>query len=496
MDLLPSVTADNAGYYAGLLASSFMVGRSISSFKWGTWADCYGRLPVLITSLFLSSIFSILFGMSHTFTAAMVFRCLLGLSNGIIGTSKTLVSELAKGNESLETKGMALVIGMRGWGFLISPALGGLLAEVVKQYPDNAFVQRHSVVLSRWPFLLPNIVGALFCFLSILAVKLCVKETLPKRRHYYPSMRSSMAWFRTRVSHLSGIPEDERRSFTDSTSLTWYTWSFGTTDSEDTPGESQSQHLVLAEDDTTSQHQPTMAFIWARPDTRRHLIVYWLYSFVIISVDEAFPLYCISIQAGLGLQEAAIGKILSLSGILFVALQYCCYTGLVHVVGIYGSLLVGTLVTIPTIVLIPASLLFQTSLRELNSSLLVFLSINMAVFRIFANIFFSSITIATNRTCSSHERASMNGLSMLGASIGKALGPALAGVFCALNFGNRTGGLIVFGVLSIMALLVAILVATTLEPMSSNQEEEDDDEDEDVDETGEPVKKTNGEYSS
>jgi len=41
--LNPSLTKSSAGYYAGLVASSFMFGRTISSYQWGKWSDVYGR---------------------------------------------------------------------------------------------------------------------------------------------------------------------------------------------------------------------------------------------------------------------------------------------------------------------------------------------------------------------------------------------------------------------------------------------------------------------
>lgn len=114
----------------------------------------------------------VMFGMSQTFLGAIISRCLLGLSNGVVGTTKTVVSELAQGNEWLEMRGMALVTGMRGWGFHVSPALGGSLAEVTKQYPNAPWVQRHEGFLSEFPFLLPYIVGAvaIHCGSELLSI--------------------------------------------------------------------------------------------------------------------------------------------------------------------------------------------------------------------------------------------------------------------------------------------------------------------------------------
>ena len=103
--LLPGVTTETAGTYSGVLASSFMAGRTLSAYPWGRLADRYGRNFVMISSLTLSALLSLLFGMSRSFTAALFYRFMLGLTNGLVGTVKTVVSEIAP-SEDVETKMM------------------------------------------------------------------------------------------------------------------------------------------------------------------------------------------------------------------------------------------------------------------------------------------------------------------------------------------------------------------------------------------------------
>jgi MFS family permease len=68
--LIPSANEENAGSYAGLLASSFLLGRALSSYGWGKVADSYGRVFVLQASLIMSCVFTLLFGLSQTFLLA------------------------------------------------------------------------------------------------------------------------------------------------------------------------------------------------------------------------------------------------------------------------------------------------------------------------------------------------------------------------------------------------------------------------------------------
>jgi predicted MFS family arabinose efflux permease len=108
IDLIPEVNEENAGSYAGMIASSFMIGRALSSYGWGKVADIYGRKFVLFASLGLSCFFSLLFGMTPTFGLALLWRFMLGLGNGLMGTVKTTISEIAHGNQELETRGMGI----------------------------------------------------------------------------------------------------------------------------------------------------------------------------------------------------------------------------------------------------------------------------------------------------------------------------------------------------------------------------------------------------
>lgn len=112
--LIPGVTEETAGPYAGMIASSFMVGRALSSYPWGKLADRYGRRFVLIVSLINAAIFSFAFGLSTSLPLAMLFRFLMGFGNGTMLVARTSITELARGDKELEKKGMGLVMSMVG----------------------------------------------------------------------------------------------------------------------------------------------------------------------------------------------------------------------------------------------------------------------------------------------------------------------------------------------------------------------------------------------
>jgi hypothetical protein len=49
-----------------------------------------------------------------------------GLLNGTMIVARTAISELARGDKELESKGVGIIMSMVGYGMLMSPAIGGL----------------------------------------------------------------------------------------------------------------------------------------------------------------------------------------------------------------------------------------------------------------------------------------------------------------------------------------------------------------------------------
>ena len=66
---------------------------------------------------------------------------------------------------------------------------------------------------------------------------------------------------------------------------------------------------------------PTTLTLLKDTDTRNHLLVYCIGCFVICFHMEAFPLFCLSHNAGLGVSERTIGRIMLASGITHALLQ-------------------------------------------------------------------------------------------------------------------------------------------------------------------------------
>ncbi|GAX17178.1 hypothetical protein FisN_10Lh025 [Fistulifera solaris] len=451
IELIDGINSETCGKYAGFIAASFMAGRTFTSLPWGMVADRYGRVFVLLSSLLLSAVFSLGFGTSRQFTWALFFRFSLGLSNGIVATLKTIVSEICRGNEKAETDMMSLVIGMWGLGFLVSPVVSGILAEPQKQYASVQWIRHGWLgwILKTYPFLLPNLLGAVLCLMAALLVYLFVVETLPTSRLRDPRLllqdaTQLLCRCCKRSTRYQAVPVLK---------------------------EHDSDVGVFVEASTPAKEaeasKPTsMKDLWTRRVTRVSLCIYWVYSFAGLTVDELFPLFCMSQVAGFGLSEKGIGEILALVGLIFISCQYVLYSTIYDRFGLLGALRMGALVSSPALLLLPLAVLMNHGAETgtLKWTTYFFLAIMMAQYRIFGFVFFTSITVLTNRSVPSEQRATMNGLSMLGGSAAKALGPVFAGFLASqsVEWMGNSASILMYGVVGMIGILVALSTYTML----------------------------------
>jgi len=474
MKLVPSVNEENAGRYAGFIGASFMAGRMFTSFLWGKVADRFGRKIVLKVSLLLSLIFSVLFGLAPTMSVALGARFILGLSNSLLGVVQTLIIELSEGDKNAETRGNSIVMGAWGYGLLLNPALGGYLSDPIKQYPDSDFVMWLDSVLnlSEFPFLLPNLVGAFFCLVSYILVNTFLDETLTSDRLVKFSWRNCVSLATKEKARKDsdaaeggkadagrdkdGLPRWESESSTDTTK----------SNSNSKPVDAQ---VSPTKEQNEKKETATIKSLMSRPATRKHLILYWVFNFLLLSIDETFPLYCMSKGSGLGVVEKMIGNLLSGAGFFYLILQFFLLTSLVSRFGLYGTMRVGSAFSIPMVALVPLTLITNRGGEEgtLTWQTMAFVSIVYAILRACASITIATINMTTNRTVPSHQRASLNGLATMGGSVVKAAGPIFAGFFFSESVQYITppfGSVFVWSTISCMGIgfLIQTMMLTDL----------------------------------
>lgn len=509
LNLVEGTNEENIGLYAGIISASFAVGRACTSCAWGAWADIYGRKAVLYLSLWFSCLFALLFGTATSFWHAVIFRFLLGLCNGILRTAKTTVYELAGGSHKLETRGINAVMEMWGWGFLLFPALSGALSDPLRQYPTNIALGKFKDLLGMYPFLLPNIIGAIMCIISAACVSIFVIEPISssERRSYTNIPYDLFQWWVNALQRFLSSKKQESKEqcylYEEAEFLPNYTSvkissndeSFETVISRDiqdttmTYSESCSflaaaensesietdRPLISAKDETT---QSSLLTLWSNKCIRRNLIIYWVSSFVSISLETIFPLFCMSHAVGLGLMENSIGSILSFSGFIFVICQSFIFPAIIRKCGLCTSIRIVTMLLIPVVILIPLSLTLNNGMVKgtINHRTFVFLGVIMAANRVLGNILFSGVLLALNRIVPAHHRRTLNNMSLLGGSCVKSIAPICAGIFVALMLPSssiplhmRVGA--IFSTLGALQLTLAFLAMQYLRDMELEMHE-------------------------
>jgi len=151
-------------------------------------------------------------------------------------------------------------------------------------------------------------------------------------------------------------------------------------------------------------------------------------------------------KGGLGMNEISIGIVSTISGLLFIIGQYTTYIFLLKTIGFMKSLRYGALFCILPIILIPFSLYFPKTKNNgavgidddndndgtMNWYQLLYLGLIKGFCSIMGSVFSSCATIGANRSIvHPSQRAYMNGVSSMGSSIGRGLGPIFAGVLIA-----------------------------------------------------------------
>ena len=153
--------------------------------------------------------------------------------------------------------------GMRSWGFLISPAIGGFLADPLKQYPKSSLVHTFESFLSTYPFSLPNIFGSLLCLGSMFATIMYVEETLPADK-----LRS-----------MRHVPQDIQK----------YLFQFSQPYCRSEKSSTHTQNELTYGTERNEVHAPNpIITFWSNRKTRALFIIYWINSFIVAGIDEVW----------------------------------------------------------------------------------------------------------------------------------------------------------------------------------------------------------------
>jgi MFS family permease len=120
-------------FIVGMLALSFSAAQFIAAPVLGALSDRVGRRPVLIFSILGSAFGYFLFGLAGSLWVMFLARIIDGATGGNISTAMAAIADVSAPKDRAKNFG---IIGMAfGLGFIIGPALGGLLSKISLQAP-------------------------------------------------------------------------------------------------------------------------------------------------------------------------------------------------------------------------------------------------------------------------------------------------------------------------------------------------------------------------
>lgn len=122
------VYADTFGATAfqnGLLVGVFSLAQLLAAPLWGRLSDRVGRKPVLLVSVCGTALGFFMMGAAGALWMLFVARTIDGFSGGNIGTAQAYLADISAPEE--RSKAMGLLGAAFGLGFVIGPALGGVL---------------------------------------------------------------------------------------------------------------------------------------------------------------------------------------------------------------------------------------------------------------------------------------------------------------------------------------------------------------------------------
>jgi MFS family permease len=110
----------------GMLSTSYSLMQFLFTPIWGRLSDRFGRRPMILISLAGSCIGFLIFGVAGTLPALFAGRMVAGIAGAIIPTTQAYIADVT--TPEGRAKGMGLIGAAFGLGFILGPAIGGLLA--------------------------------------------------------------------------------------------------------------------------------------------------------------------------------------------------------------------------------------------------------------------------------------------------------------------------------------------------------------------------------
>ena len=375
----------DVGNYAGWIAGSFSIAQAVTSYPIGWVSDRIGRRPILLAGLVGNIVTVIGFGFSKSLVWAMVTRSICGFLNGNVGIAKCVIAEIT--DSSNRGTAFSMIGFMWSLGGMIGPALGGLLADPVGQYPGT-WISRIEL-FQEYPYLLPCLASSVFSLFGLVMAIMYMPET----------SRPEPVVITTDLEESSDAANIE------------------------------SDINAVLGDESKMKQQLRSCY---------HAIVsYALLALCGTLFVELYPLWTATEPGlgGLGFSTRDIGVSITVTGAVSLVFQILAYPRLEARFSAKQLFRLGLAVFIlvhPTFPLLSKWILDQSPGSVLWTLLLVLLGV-----RTIASVLcFTSIMILINASAPEGMLGSMNGIAQMGASAVRSVAPPICGMLYAWSLGQ------------------------------------------------------------
>jgi MFS family permease len=113
--------------WTGLLSTGYSAMQFVFAPIWGRLSDRIGRRPVLLVSIAMTAVAFLVYGLAGTFFVLLLARLFAGVATANIAIARAFVADVT--TPEGRARGMGIIGAAFGLGFVLGPALGGILSH-------------------------------------------------------------------------------------------------------------------------------------------------------------------------------------------------------------------------------------------------------------------------------------------------------------------------------------------------------------------------------